>query len=62
MGAARASTDPVYYEQHADTLELWSPGNPTVPEVPTELPPDMRTAKSLAALLDSLPIVYDSKI
>jgi hypothetical protein len=27
----RVSTDPAYYEQHADTVELWSPGNPTFP-------------------------------
>jgi hypothetical protein len=28
----RVSTDPAYYEQNADTVELWSPGNPTFPE------------------------------
>lgn len=27
----RVSTDPIYYEQNADTVELWSPGNPTFP-------------------------------
>jgi hypothetical protein len=27
----RVSTDPAYYEQHADNIELWSPGNPTFP-------------------------------
>jgi hypothetical protein len=29
--AVRVSTDPAYYEQHADSVELWSPGNPTFP-------------------------------
>jgi superfamily II DNA or RNA helicase len=27
----RVSTSPEYYEQHADAMELWSPGNPTFP-------------------------------
>jgi hypothetical protein len=27
----RVSTDPAYYEQNAETVELWSPGNPTFP-------------------------------
>lgn len=31
----RVSTDPAYYEQNADTVELWSPGNPTFP-IPSE--------------------------
>jgi len=29
----RISTDPAYYEQNADNVELWSPGNPTFPPV-----------------------------
>jgi hypothetical protein len=29
--AVRVTTDPVYYEQNADSLELWSPCNPTLP-------------------------------
>ena len=29
--AVRISTDPAYYEQNADSVELWSPGNPTFP-------------------------------
>lgn len=29
--AVRVSTDPLYYEQNADSVELWSPGNPTFP-------------------------------
>jgi Helicase conserved C-terminal domain/PLD-like domain len=27
----RISTSPTYYEQHAEAMELWSPGNPTFP-------------------------------
>ena len=26
--AVRVTTDPVYYEQHSESVELWSPGNP----------------------------------
>jgi hypothetical protein len=26
--ALRVTTDPAYYEEHAESLELWSPGNP----------------------------------
>lgn len=29
--AVRVATDPTYYEQNADSVELWSPGNPTFP-------------------------------
>ena len=31
----RVTTDPEYFEEHAESLELWSPGNPlfTPPEV-----------------------------
>jgi hypothetical protein len=35
---ARVSTDPTYYEQNADTVELWSPGNPTFPELASAFP------------------------
>lgn len=30
----RVTTDPVYFEQHADSVELWSPGNPLFPNEP----------------------------
>ncbi len=26
--AVRVTTDPIYYEQHSESVELWSPGNP----------------------------------
>jgi hypothetical protein len=45
----RVSTDPAYYEQHADNLELWSPGNPTFPAPSTNAEPG--TAGSLGELL-----------
>ena len=41
----RVTTDPAYYEEHSESVELWSPGNPLfkAPELlspPEELPPD----------------------
>lgn len=49
----RVSTDPVYYEQHADTVELWSPGNPTFPAGPASAHDDAPvTDRTLADLLD----------
>ena len=41
----RVTTDPAYYEEHAESVELWSPGNPLfkAPELlspPEVLPPD----------------------
>lgn len=29
----RVTTDPVFFEQHADSVELWSPGAPVFPDV-----------------------------
>ncbi|WP_404384396.1 DEAD/DEAH box helicase [Caenispirillum salinarum] len=31
--AVRVTTDPVLFEQHADSLELWSPGSPSFPDM-----------------------------
>ncbi len=54
--AVRVSTDPSYYEQHADSVELWSPGNPTFPE--PEGSPDASNASSLhEVLVQSMPKV-----
>ena len=40
----RMTTDPEYYEENSESVELWSPGNPffQIPELPqdTEFPPD----------------------
>jgi len=46
----RISTDPGYYEQHADAMELWSPGNPTFPVEPAE--PSDPTVTRLTDLLN----------
>lgn len=46
----RVSTDPAYYEQNADTVELWSPGNPTFPKL-DESPQDFPGTQSLHRLL-----------
>ena len=34
--ALRVTTDPAYYEEHAESVELWSPGSPLFrpPELP----------------------------
>lgn len=29
----RVTTDPAYYEEHAESVELWSPGSPLFPSV-----------------------------
>ena len=33
----RVTTDPEYYEENSESVELWSPGNPFV-EAPEDLP------------------------
>jgi hypothetical protein len=44
----RVSTSPAYYEQHADAMELWSPGNPTFPAASSEpLPPALARLEDL---------------
>ncbi len=45
----RISTNPIYYEQHGEAMELWSPGNPTFPA--GTLDPMPPTVGSLAELL-----------
>lgn len=47
----RVSTDPGYYEQHADSVELWSPGNPLFPI--SEDGVEAITYQSLSELLTS---------
>jgi hypothetical protein len=32
----RVTTDPGFYEQHADSVELWSPGSPLFPDMKEE--------------------------
>jgi len=57
LGAqVRVSTDPDYYEQNADTVELWSPGNPTFPELPSAFPaPDVAYLADLLARVKPTP-------
>ena len=49
----RVTTDPAYYEEHSESLELWSPGNPlfTTPEfiIPTNEP---QSGETLRGILD----------
>jgi hypothetical protein len=49
----RISTNPVYYEQNADNVELWSPGNPTFP--PSSVGPEAVQTDTLAELLQRSP-------
>ena len=49
----RVTTDPTYYEQHAESVELWSPGNPLfkAPEFVAG-GEDLSTAGTLREVLD----------
>ena len=49
----RVTTNPTYYEEHSESMELWSPGNALFgpPEVLSNVP-DAPTATSLKELLD----------
>ncbi|WP_407530868.1 DEAD/DEAH box helicase [Methylobacterium oryzisoli] len=51
----RVTTSPAYYEQHAETVELWSPGCPVFPplEPPLSSAPG-EVASSLGAILATL--------
>jgi hypothetical protein len=45
----RISTNPAYYEQKADNVELWSSGNPTFPAL--AIGPESVEVDTLAELL-----------
>ena len=48
----RVTTDAGYYEQHADSVELWSPGNPLFPAPDNAAPADeIPAGSSLPSLL-----------
>jgi hypothetical protein len=49
----RVPTDPAYYEQNADSVELWSPGNPTFPT--PDITADVSSARSLSEVLNPKP-------
>lgn len=44
--AVRVTTDPEYYDQHCDSVELWSPGNPLFPKL--EMIPEPLPAQGLS--------------
>ena len=50
---ARATTDPAYYEEHPESVELWSPGNPLF-QAPEHLPPPDQspTSRTLKEILE----------
>ena len=52
-GERRVTTDPAYYEQHAESMELWSPGNPLFrpPEFITTDAPTFGAEVTLDSLL-----------
>ena len=52
--AVRVTTDPAYYEQHAESMELWSPGNPLFkgPEL-VALKDDADGVETLSQLFDA---------
>jgi hypothetical protein len=46
----RISTDPIYFKQHSEAMEFWSPGNPTFPVDSSD--PGPPTVARLAELLN----------
>ena len=52
----RVTTDPVYYEEHSENAEFWSPGNPLFngPKL-VSTTTDLRPCEALGALLDEAP-------
>ena len=48
----RLTTDPTYYERHADSVQLWSPGNPNFDSPGAEVESGEVTANSLHELLE----------
>ena len=50
----RITSDPEYYEKHADSVDLWSPGNPHFPR-PNFERIDIQSEKSLSAILEQGP-------
>ena len=52
----RVTTDPDYYEEHTESVEFWSPGNPLFnPPENLHAPDDTTGAQQLAKLLDQGP-------
>jgi hypothetical protein len=51
--SVRVSTDPAYYKQHADIVELWSPGSPAFPPGTAGTDAGYTTVASLRELLEA---------
>ena len=52
----RVTTDPDYYEEHAESVEFWSPGNPLFnPPENLHAPSETKGTQQLAKLLDRGP-------
>lgn len=54
LASVRVTTDPVYFEEHADSVELWSPGNPLFPSEPVSGEIDHPTPAAFQQALNSL--------
>lgn len=52
--ALRVTTDPEYYEEHAESLELWSPGNPLFQPPESSGPPDSEATRAPSQAVASL--------
>ena len=59
----RVTTDPAYYAEHTESVELWSPGNPLFqpPDFATADAHDFPTDATLASLLDQADISQESE-
>ena len=47
----RITTRPDYFDEHSDSLELWSPGSPFFPAPEAEAMPEELTGISISSLL-----------
>ena len=52
----RVTTDPAFFNEHPESVELWSPGSPVFPEPDDTLDPEDVTAErsELAAIFRNL--------
>jgi len=59
----RITTDPEYFQEHAESMELWSPGNPLFP-TPTEIADreELKDNCSIDEILDGVNPTQDSSI
>ena len=50
----RVTTDPEFFDEHPESVELWSPGSPLFPELETPATPEeLAEATSLAAVVET---------